>query len=79
MVLFLGWAALFAAIGCFAATTALLEGNRDALWGLLVAVAALVGLVGAAVFTRVISKKKQEMYLAFFAETFGARLIEQKE
>jgi hypothetical protein len=79
MALFLGWASVFAAIGCFAAASSLMEGNRDSVWGLLAAIAALAGLAAAAVFTTVISKKKQEMYLEFFEETFGAKLIERKD
>ncbi|MDT8389834.1 MAG: hypothetical protein RRC34_04920 [Lentisphaeria bacterium] len=79
MVLFLFWACLFAVVGCFAAASSLIEGNWHAVWGLLAAMAALAGLVAAAIFTTVISKKKQEMYLEFFERTFGAKLIERKE
>ena len=79
MILFLGWASIFAAIGCFAAASSLIDGNRDALWGLIAATAALAGLVAAAMFTTVISKKKQDMYLEFFGQTFGATLTERKQ
>ena len=78
MVLFLGWASIFAVIGCFIAVSSLIEGHQHALWGLLAAVAALAGLVAAVVFTTVISEKKQKMYIEFFAETFEAKLIERR-
>lgn len=70
---------MFAAVICFATASSLLEGDRVALWGLLAATATLVGLVAATIFTTVISKKKQAMYLEFFQEKFGATLVERKE
>jgi hypothetical protein len=79
MAVFLSWAGLFAAIGCFAAAHSLSEGNAEALWLLLATLGILVGLAAATLFTTVISKRKQEMYLEFFEETFGARLVERRD
>jgi hypothetical protein len=79
MIVWLSLALMFSAIGCFATANSLLEGTPNAIWGFLAALGATVLLTLAAVFMRVIGKGKEEMYLAFFRETFAASLIERTE
>jgi hypothetical protein len=79
MVVWLSLALLFSAIGCVLTASALFEGSHKAIWGLVGALGAMVLLSLAALCMSVIGRKKEDMYLKFFNETFEASLVERKE
>ena len=73
------FAVFFSMIGCFAAVSLLLEGHRNGWWAILIAAATLGSLVFAAAFMAVLRKSEEALFLRFFAETFGASLVERSE
>ena len=79
MVVWLSMALMFSGVGCFVAASAMIGGSQNAIWGFLASLGAIVLLSLAAVFMKVIGKKKEEIYLIFFRETFGASLIERSD
>ena len=79
MVLVLSFALMFSAVGCITAVTLLFGESRNGSWVFPAALGALALLPVAAVFARVVSRRKEASYLEFFKETFGASLVERRD
>jgi hypothetical protein len=79
MVVFLSTGLLFGIAVSISAAVILLQGDYQSLWWFVGAGTATLALGAASVFTSVISKKKENMYITFFREKFGARVIERRE
>ena len=78
ILLFSGWL-IFAAALFLTAVASLLNGNLNSIWGIFIGSGAMVSVMGAAVFMKVIGRKEEAMFLKFFEEVFGASLVERSE
>jgi len=78
ILLFSGWL-IFAAALFLMAVASLLNGDLNSIWGIFIAFGAMVSVVGAAIFMKVIGRKEEAMFLKFFDEVFGASLVERSE